>query len=117
MKFKINNNLLNFDNLKKVHYNEYKIKKFNSANGSNLIFNKNNESVKLSKKEVHQQQSQSKSFNSLTTLESLPFKKRNFSKFLEEECSIIATIHSNQLQNDSSADSKIKLIQKGKELN
>lgn len=115
MKFKINNNLLNFDILTKVHFNEYKIQKFNSANGSNLIFNINTERVKLSKK-VNQQQSQSKSFNSISTLESLPFKKRNFSKFLEEECSIIATIHSNQLQNDSSADSKIKLIQKSKEL-
>ena len=110
MKFKVNNNLLNFDNLTKVHFNEYKIQKFNSANGSNLILKKNNESVKLSKK-VHQQQSQS-----ISTLESLPFKKRNFSKFLEEECSIIATIHSNQLQYDSSADSKIKLIQKSKQL-
>ena len=45
----------------------------------------------------------------------VPFKKRNFSKFLEEEdCSIIASIHPNQIKNDS-VNFKTSVIKKSKE--
>ena len=46
----------------------------------------------------------------------VPFKKRNFSKFLEEEedCSIIASIHPNQIKNDP-VNFKTSVLKKSKE--
>ncbi len=87
-------------------------KKLQIANTSNLIFNKNNKSLKLSKK-VHQQQSQlNKSFNSISILESLSFKKSKFLRRMFNYSNNPSKSFSSQ--NDSSADSKIKLIKKSR---